>query len=561
MKRILLVLGFIFCACSIMANPLGEFYPEKATGFAFLEKDFFKEFMGLDNGSDAVAYLNEVNEKTKEMMGLDLEEQVEHIGLFVVPDEFKQSQRFYFLEGKFNFSPIKSCLDGKTDKKGNKIIYFHDIEFSGFKVKFLHTGSANLVYINDNILLLCSDIPFDMLKRDSIVFGKAPEVVSEIFEKRSNFISVDKKALEALSNVEEFKGKFDFSLIKLASVYFKNQEFVFELTGENEADAEKLLPLVDSMLKEYKDKTEQEYNKIVKAMDDSASALNPKNFNSIYYFASIIDFIKALKVSSNENAVDIVFTGDRVTLCNILYYVYQNNLLPVINRMKENEERELCFYKQRALVSAIERYNDNVSPSMASLDFLGLSTSEYLNFPDSFLRNGGCDYRNVGSLNKGGYIYCAKHGRVEPLIRPRISNKLKDEEDRYRCIKNMIWLVETIDDYNCGFLRVRPIRKPGAPKEELKKITTELDFAALEKEGFFKKGRPVPPTPECEYYITGDMSAAYEDKKNAGTIACKKHGVYRNSDRYDRGYSEFIREEYKASQKQKNNSDEDEFEE
>lgn len=208
--------------------------------------------------------------------------------------------------------------------------------------------------------------------------------------------------------------------------------------------------------------------------------------------------------------------------------IFRENYIPggfEINLNRKNViDARNCYLYQKEISDSIEKYNKNHDSKMSKLDINALIESGCLkkNDYDSKIN---CEYYSEGDLTTDeGCISCITHGpesykiglgeKIEKKWRIRQINFSKIDydnisEEDLREIENCCFNIRMI---NGGIYRNNQMK-------DSVKITTELNDSVIndliDKKLIWK--RDIESTPECSYYIEGDMN-------NNGRVACKKHG-------------------------------------
>ena len=509
MRKILFIfVFFIFISSVANAISLNDSYLENSLGTICTDISFLKDLFDANGEQTPLTdCYKEIVEAIKERIGLDIDKDVEHIGLYLTLDN-NEIQPIFFLSGNFNMEGIIKTV---KESIASEPELFKPIEINGKKKPSLQIDQNIFVGQNHKTIWCCDEYALTHITNKNLSFVNAPDYVSDLLSKSNNFIILKKELWSKLFGYDPTKLNIDLDSVSLVSVNLKNYDLEFEAKLDSQESAEVLKLQLEYLIKSFKD------NKETLNIDDTYTNIF-KKINSLYLSARITDILNSLKMEVEDNSLIILFPYNRTNFYNAASDFITNIAMPAYQKIIEERKISACYHTQHLITKAIDRYNSENEPMMTYYDNLTLSTSDSFPYEYSSLTKRGCKYISVGNLDNGGYISCEQHGPAKPLIKPQITKERYDQENEMLlCFDNMREIKESIGRFNSK-IQFKTNRSKSNIDSEATLITTELNLELLKENGFLKEN--YYDLPNCEYYIKGDINT-YDN----GYIGCKKHGL------------------------------------
>ena len=190
MKKILFLLFLcLMISSSVFSKPLSDCYIDQAMGVITLGMDDAKYLFDLNGqNSETGKVTREVLSALKDKLAIDIEKEVEQIGLYVVPSVEDKSNFVAFLGGNFNPKSMLAALKKLMSSKDEEAPKMDAVTINGKKVQALFAKNFRLIFFKKDMLLFCDNRAAALFEKNQLTISKAPAMVEGLMERSQSFL-------------------------------------------------------------------------------------------------------------------------------------------------------------------------------------------------------------------------------------------------------------------------------------------------------------------------------------------------------------------------------------
>ena len=435
MRKLFLVICLcLFVASSVYSKPLSDCYADQAAGVVCLGNADAKYLFDLDGKeTETTKVTKAVIASIKKRFAIDLENQLEQIGFFVIskpgsnvpqmsgqpgqmrPDSF---EFVGYIGGNFEPKNIVPLI--KEMAEANKeSIKIGSISVNGKKAQALFAKDFRLIFYSRKILLLCKESAVNLMENQSITFSKAPSSVEGLMERSDSFLYLGKEAAIKIISSEERLKVPGVELVESLSCYLQDGLMYGETGFKDEATAQKMMADVEKFNKDYLEIQTREYEMTKEALKNTSLENFLILIGKLYSSARNKDYINDLNISQKGSSIisSFPFDGYGKTMFTIAGVgIVAAMAIPNFQKARGSARQKACFSNIRVLTGAMEMYNMDHNTMMHTLDIDALVKGGYLkSAPTS--PEPDCEYYSEGDLTEDGVICCKRHGKLNNIYK------------------------------------------------------------------------------------------------------------------------------------------------
>ena len=427
-KLLTLVCLCLLFTSSAFSKPLSDYYAKEAVGALVLGIEDAKYLFGLTDQETATTKVTkEVISTLKDKFSIDLEKDLEQIGVFVVPCSEENGTQVSLPSGetaniayepvllfcgKFDSSKIMPALKNLIASEIKEASQVKTLDINNKKINALIAKEYRLLFFADNMILFCRDKAVSLMQKNKLTFSKAPMYFEGLQERSNSFIFVRKPLTNYLENLKLPIAKLE--TIESLSAYITKDYIYGEAGFNDDASAKTMLNNVDKFKDDFYEQQTKGYE-LAKSNLMTAPLENIFDvINVLYSAAKNKDIVNRLKYY--QKGCSIVFQqpydrDDKLVMAFGGIGILAAAAVPNFKAARGSAREKACFSNQRVLTGAVEMYNMDHSTMMSTLDIPTLVKEGYLKAAPS-KPEPDCDYFSKGDLATDGCIFCKKHGSV-----------------------------------------------------------------------------------------------------------------------------------------------------
>ncbi len=412
MKKILFLLFLcLLISSSVFSKPLSDCYINQALGVITLGMDdakFLFDLTGKETETSKVT--REVLSVLKDKFAIDIEKEVEQIGVFVVPSAEEKANFVGFLGGNFNPKSMLAALKKLMASKDEEAPKMDAVTINGKKVQALFAKDYRLIFFKKDMLLFCNDRAAALFEKNQLTISKAPTMVEGLMERSQSFLLLNKSVISMLpSQKVPVQG---VETIETLSGYITKDHLYAEAGFKDEEAAKKMMNNVESYKKDFYEKQNKNYEASKANIYTVPLIQIFDEINALYSSAKNKDMVDHLKISLNGCSIVVAQPydkDDKLVLAIGGIGVLAAAAIPNFRAARDSAREKACYSNQRVLQGAVEMYNMDHATMMSNLDIPTLTKEGYIKGemrgpePD-------CEYFSKGDLSKDGCVFCKKHG-------------------------------------------------------------------------------------------------------------------------------------------------------
>lgn len=418
----------LFFTSSVYSKPLSDCYADQAAGVVCLGNADAKYLFDLDGKeTETTKVTKAVIASIKKRFAIDLENQLEQIGFFVIskpgsnvpqmsgqpgqmrPDSF---EFVGYIGGNFEPKNIVPLI--KEMAAANKeSIKIGSISVNGKKAQALFAKDFRLIFYSRKILLLCKDTAVNLMEKGEITFSKAPTSVEEMMERSNSFLYFGRESAIKICSLQQLNIP-GLESMESMSCYLKDG-FIYTETGfKDPASAENMMANVDKYTKDYLEIQTREFERAKEALKNTSLEYLLIEVGKIYGSAKNKDFVNDLKIYQKGNSIisSYPFGGQSKVMLTVAGVgIVAAMAIPNFQKARGSARQKACFSNIRVLTGATEMYNLDNDTMMSTLDINALVKGGYLKQAPTHPEP-DCEYYSEGDLTKDGVICCKRHGTI-----------------------------------------------------------------------------------------------------------------------------------------------------
>ena len=423
----------LICLCLLVAvtaysKPLSDYYPQESVGLVVLGIDDAKYLFELSGEKTETGTVSkEVVAALKEKFAIDLEKDVEQIGLFFVPTNEAAAKQFslanssmenpgyepvLFLCGQFDSTSIIPALKKLIASSAKEAAKIETINIGDKKILTLLAKDNRLIFFKKNMLLLCKDTVVSLMQKNKLTFAKASSSFEGLQERANSFFELKKPVTNYLSSLNlPVKG---LETIDSLSGYLTKDHLYAEAGFKNEESAKNMFNNIEQFKKDFYEEQTKIYEAAKSNIYTAPLIELIFDINRMYDSAKNKDIVNNLKISQQGSSIVVAQKyekGDKLVLAVGGIGIIAAAAIPNFKAARGSAREKACFSNQRILLGAVEMYNMDNSVMMTTLNIDALVKGRYLkgvpNGPEP-----ECEYFSIGDLSKDGVIACKRHGSI-----------------------------------------------------------------------------------------------------------------------------------------------------
>ena len=426
-KLLTLICLCLFVTSTAFSNPLSDYFVNESIGVVVLGIEDAKYLFDLTGETtETTKVTKEVISALNDKFAINLEKDVEQIGVFVVPTSeanpnltptnFNPNNPGYepvfFLCGEFDSKtivPVVKKLISTATKEAPKM---DNIEIGGKKVPALFAKNNRLIFFKKNMLLFCNENAISLMQKNKLSFSKAPSFVDGLMERSKSFLLLKKPIINFISNLNI--PIYGVDSIESLSGYL-NQNYIFVEAGlKDEDSANSLFKNIEKFKNDFYEKQNKAYESAKSNLSTISIEKIFDEINLLYNSAKNKDIVNRLKISQKGSSIVLeqpYDKDDKVILAIGGIGMLAAAAIPNFKAARGSARQKACFSNIRVLQGAVEMYNMDNSVMMTDLDIPTLVKEKYLKSAPKGPEP-ECEYYSTGDLTKDGVVGCKMHGTL-----------------------------------------------------------------------------------------------------------------------------------------------------
>ncbi len=427
-KLLALICLCLLVAASAYSKPLSDYYPQESVGLVVLGIDDAKYLFDLSGAkTETGAVTKEVVAALKDKFAIDLEKDVEQIGLFFVPTNDEAAAQFampnsgmgkpgyepvVFLCGEFDSNTIVPALKKLIASSANEDSKVDSISIGDKKFLTLFAKDNRLIFFKKNMLLLCKDTVVSLMQKNKLTFAKAPSAFEGLQERANSFFELKKPITNYLTSLNlPIKGLESVNSL----CGYLTKDFLYAEAGfKNEETAKSMLNNIDQFKKNFYEEQTKVYESAKSSIYTAPFEQLFDDINKMYNSAKNKDMVDHLKISQQGSSIIVAQPyekDDKMLLAIGGIGIMAAAAIPNFKAARNSAREKACFSNQRVLTGAVEMYNMDHDTMMTTLDIDTLVKGRYLKSAPKGPEP-ECEYFSIGDLSKDGVIACKRHGGI-----------------------------------------------------------------------------------------------------------------------------------------------------
>ena len=420
----------LLCLCllvtsSAFSKPLSDNYPQQSVGLVVLGIEDAKYLFDL-NGEETETgkVTKEVVSALKDKFAIDLEKDVEQIGMFYVPNEENASkyvlpngktldsgiEPVFFLCGEFDSNTIVPAIKKLIASAGKEAPKFDTITIGEKKFLTLSAKDNRLIFFKKNMLLFCKDTVVSLMQKNKLTFAKAPSYFDGLQERANSFFELKKPVTNYLTSMALPIDGIE-TLDSLSG--YLTKDFLYAEAGfKNEETAKSVLNSIEKFKNDFYAEQTKNYEAAKSEIYTVSFEQLFEDINKMYTSAKNKDIVDHLKISQKGCSIVVAQPydkDDKLVIVTGGIGILAAAAIPNFKAAKASAREKACFSNQRVLMGAVEMYNMDHDTMMTTLDIPTLVKEKYLKSapvgPEP-----ECEYFSIGDLSGDGVVACKRHG-------------------------------------------------------------------------------------------------------------------------------------------------------
>ncbi len=423
----------LLCLCllvtsSAFSKPLSDNYPQQSVGlvvFGIEDAKYLFDLSGEKTETGTVT--KEVVLALKDKFAIDLEKDVEQIGLFFVPTDENAAKQLtvskdvmanpgyepvLFLCGEFDSKTIISAVKNLIASAGNEAPKLDTISIGEKKYLTLSAKDNRLIFFKKNMLLFCKDTIISLMQKNKLTFSKAPASFDGLQERANSFFELKKPVTNFINN-------FNLPIPGLERIDslsgYLTKDFLYAEAGfKDEETAKSMFNDVEKFKKDFYEEQTKNYETAKANIYTVSFEQLFEDINKMYTSAKNKDIVDHLKISQKGSSIIVAQPydkDDKLVLAVGGIGIIAAAAIPNFKAARGSAREKACFSNQRVLMGAVEMYNMDHDTMMTTLDIPVLVKEKYLKSapvgPEP-----ECEYFSIGDLSGDGVVACKRHGGI-----------------------------------------------------------------------------------------------------------------------------------------------------
>lgn len=423
----------LLCLCllvtsSAFSKPLSDNYPQQSVGLVVLGIEDAKYLFDLSGEKTETGVVTkEVVLALKDKFAIDIEKDVEQIGLFFVPTDENAAKQLtmskdvmanpgyepvLFLCGEFDSKTIISAVKNLIASAGNEAPKLDTISIGEKKYLTLSAKDNRLIFFKKNMLLFCKDTIISLMQKNKLTFSKAPASFDGLQERANSFFELKKPVTNFINN-------FNLPIPGLERIDslsgYLTKDFLYAEAGfKDEETAKSMFNDVEKFKKDFYEEQTKNYETAKANIYTAPFEQLFEDINKMYTSAKNKDIVDHLKISQKGSSIIVTQPydkDDKLVLAVGGIGIIAAAAIPNFKAARGSAREKACFSNQRVLMGAVEMYNMDHDTMMTTLDIPVLVKEKYLKSapvgPEP-----ECEYFSIGDLSGDGVVACKRHGGI-----------------------------------------------------------------------------------------------------------------------------------------------------
>lgn len=427
-KLLTLIFLCLLITSAAFSKPLSDYYPQESVGLVVLGIEDAKYLFDLTGEETETGKVTkEVLSALKDKFAIDLEKDVEQVGLFFVPTNENAAKQFnmpggpmdnpgyepvLFLCGEFDSKTIIPALKKLVSEASKDAPKIETISIGDKKVLTFSANDNRLIFFKKNMLFLCKDTAVKLMQNNKLTFAKAPSSFEGLQERSKSFFELKKPItnfltamalpIDGLETLDSLSG-------------YLTKDFLYAEGGfRDEAAAKSMLNNIEKFKNDFYAEQTKNYEAAKSEIYTVSFEQLFEDINKMYNAAKNKDIVDHLKISQKGSSIIIAQPydkDDKLVMAVGGIGVIAAMAVPNFKAARGSAREKACFSNQRVLLGAVEMYNMDHDEMMTKLDIPTLVKEKYLKSVPTGPEP-ECEYFSIGDLSKDGTIGCKRHGGV-----------------------------------------------------------------------------------------------------------------------------------------------------